>query len=341
MKIKEAHIAIDLHSKNSVIGYMNQAGKYFGQQQVSTGSQQLIREVVRIPAESKRLVIEQTNMSQWAASELAPYVQRLVICDPRHNKLISRSSVKNDRLDTRRLCELLRMGARRLFYCQIKEYETITKNLTAAKRQLVARLRHWGYNGQLRKADYKNPEAILQQIPNEPLRRELASKWERIGFLADHKAPQMKRIIASGEAYPEIKEFQKMAGAGPVSAHTFSGYIQTPCRFSHQGQLIKFSRLAVRKHSSDSHRLRGERLSKQGHSSLKNASHTIWKSAMGSTNEVSNFYRASLKEVGDPDKARLNTQRKILITLWTVWKHHSTYDPNKFTYHPVKGEATH
>jgi hypothetical protein len=107
--------------------------------------------------------IEQGNMTQWAAHQLAPYVDKLIICDPPHNKLISSGVCKNDTVGTMALCELLRLGAlkplyydkevgkRRLFYYQIKEYQRITKQMVSGKRQLKARLHHWGYNLKLSK----------------------------------------------------------------------------------------------------------------------------------------------------------------------------------------------
>lgn len=338
----QVYIAIDLHSKHSKMGYMNEQGEYLGQQGMQTTAQNLIGGVVRIPAARKFLTLEQGNMAFWAAERLRGYVDELIVCDPRQNHLISRSMVKNDDRDTYQLCQLLRLGAlkpvwrpkrmgdRRLFYHQIKEYQRLNKALTTNKRQLQAMLRHWGYNQKLTKADYARPEPILDQITPAGLAREVEAKFTHIDMIARAKHEQFERITQAGRGYPEIIQFQKMSGMGPVGAHTFSGYIQTPYRFQRRGQLIRFCQLAVRKASSDGRRLRAERLSKAGHGPLKNVAHTVWKSAMKSPNEVSGFYQASLARCGDPVKARLNTQRKILITLWSIWKHNQTYSAQKF-----------
>lgn len=351
MNTKTAYIAIDLHHKNSVIGHMNQAGKYIGPRQVPTEPTPLIKQVVSISAEHKQLTIEQGNLSHWMADKLKPYVDRLIICDPRHNKLISAGGSKNDETDTRHLCKLLRLGAlkeiyheqqmgeRRLFYFQVKQYERFTKSLTIAKRQVTAALRNWGYNVCLSRQDYKHPESCLKAVTDRRLQAELRWKFKEIQFLASQKANQFKRLMATGQAYPEITEFQKMAGCGPVTAHTFSGYIQTPHRFSRKEQLIKFCRLAVNKYSSDGRSLRSERLCKAGHSSLKNVSYTIWKCARGSANEVSDFYHSSCERSNNPTNARLNTQRKIIKTFWILWKHNRTYNPTKFNSSPMRNST--
>lgn len=341
-KYKEVYIAIDLHSKNSMIGYMNQKGQYQGQQHVATTAENLISQVAAIPADCKHLTIEQGNMAFWAAEQLCEYVDELIICDPRHNALISGSANKNDHLDTLRLCKLLRMGElkavwrpkqlgnRRLFYHQIKEYQRLTKTLTIHKRQLQASLRHWGINVRLAKRDYHHPEGLLAGVEREELAAELAGKFDFIQAIARQKQQQWDRITGTGSRFWEIAEFRKMSGIGPVGAHIFSGYIQTPHRFRRRGQLIRFCQLAVRSRSSDGRRMRRERLDKAGHGCLKNVAHIAWKAAQKSDNEVRRFYRASLARVGDPVKARLNTQRKILITLWSLWKHKRKYRPQKF-----------
>lgn len=339
---KEVYIAIDLHSKYSMIGYMNQQGEYMGYQQVETTARNLINYVVSIPAERKQLTIEQGNMAFWAAEQLAGNVDRLIVCDPGHNALICRSANKNDQLDTLRLCKLLRlgelkpvwhprqMGIRRLFYQQVKEYQRLRKSLTNHKRQLQASLRHWGINVKLAPGDYQAPEPILDQITEPMLLEHLQAKFSLVRELQASKDQQLARIEQTGTRFWEIAEFQKMPGIGPVGAHTFSAYIQTPHRFRRKGQLIRFCQLGVRKTSSDGRQLRTERLDKSGHGCLKHVGHVGWKAALKTDNEVSRFYQASLAACGNPVHARLNTQRKILITLWSIWKNKNTYNPEKF-----------
>lgn len=342
MHYKQIYIAVDLHHKNSVIGYMDQQGQYIEQLQIPTTAKRLRGEVAGISADCKYLTIEQGNQAFWAGQQLAPYVDRLIICDPKYNRLITHSEDKNDAVDTRRLCTLLRLGSlkevwrpkqmghRRLFYQQIKEYEWLNKQLVINKRRLQATLQHWGYRLEISKTDYKYPERICQQVGDPKLAGHLRHRLAHIGFLTQQKTDQLDRIVQAGSQYEEISEFQKMPGMGKVRSHTFSGYIQTPHRFANRRQVISFSKLAVVSRSSDGRRLAGEHLSKAGHSSLKNLSYGAWKTAMNGDNEVSRFYQASLERCGDPIHARLNTQRKILISLWSLWKNNQSYRPEKF-----------
>lgn len=338
------YIAIDLHSNTSTIGYMNKEGEYIGQQQVQTSVMNLINQVVAIPGQHKKLTLEQSNMAFFMAGKLQNYVDELIVCDPRYNGLISRGENKNDKIDTLGLCTLLRlghlkaiwrpkqMGMRRLFYGQVKEYGRLVKTLSIHKRQLQDVLRHWGINVTVRKTHYKRPEELLCDIDKPLLREELREKFTFIGCVASQKERQMERIKQTGEQFWEIGEFMKIPGVGPVGAHQFSGYLQTPHRFRRPGQVIKFCQLAVRKFTSDGKSVRSERLSKAGHGCLKNIAHIAWKSTMGSDNEVSRYYHDCLEVSGNPVHARLTTQRKILITMWALWKNKTPYDPKKFTY---------
>lgn len=339
---KKVYIAIDLHSKTSMIGYMNESGKYIGHQRVATSGINLINQVAVIPAERKHLTIEQSNMAFWAAEQLRDYVDELIVCDPRYNSLVYSSENKNDNLDTLRLCRLLRMGelksiwspkqmgVRRVFYHQIKEYQRLIKTLAIHKRQLGDSLRHWGINVKLTDSDYRNPEGILARTDSQLLREELEAKFSFIQAITAQSRQQFTRARQTGSQFWEIAEFQKMSGIGPVGAHTFSGYIQTPHRFRRRSQLIGFCKLGVRKFTSDGSKVRNQRLSKAGHGCLKNLAHVAWKASQSGENEVSGFYQESLQECGNPVHARLNTQRKILITLWSIWKNKYSYNPEKF-----------
>lgn len=345
------YIGIDLHSNTSTIGYMNQQGDYCGHRQVQTTSQNLINQVTVIPGKVKKLTLEQSNMAFWAGELLHEVVDELIVCDPRHNALISRGENKNDGLDTLALCQLLRlgqlrqvwrpkqMGLRRLFFHQVKEYHRLVKTMAIHKRQLGDGLRHWGINIKLTRADYKRPEQVLSGVNNELLRQEFAQKMQTITLLIERKELQKQRMQNTATGFDEVAEYLKMPGIGPVGACTFSGYIQNPNRFSRPGQLIKFCKLGVRHFTSDGKKVRNPRLSKAGHGVLKNLAHVAWKINMNTGNEIDRYYGQKLECCGNPVHARLSTQRKILITMWALWKNNARYDPNRFIYNG-RGDST-
>jgi hypothetical protein len=92
----------------------------------------------------------------WAASLydlLKPHVSKIVVCDPRRNALLKEGS-KSDRIDARKLAELLRGGLLRPVYDGetglrtlrelARSYLTISRDLTRVMNRLKALHRGWG-----------------------------------------------------------------------------------------------------------------------------------------------------------------------------------------------------
>lgn len=338
------YASIDLHHKTSTLGQMDRDGRFLGKKHFPTSGKNLVKHVRLIPAKKRMLTIEQGNQAHWAACLLAPHVDKLVICDPKANRSIYGGLIKNDTVDTEKLCELFRLGAikpvyyaselgkRKLLLAQVKEYERIKKQLTINKNQFQASLRNWGYPIKMNPTLYAHPRRVLDQIDRVDLAEEFSRKLGHIGFLVQLKKEQKQAFVATGSDYWEIPEFQKMPGCGVIHSHTISAYLQTPHRFQNRRQVVHFSKLAIIRHSSDGRQLKNEKLAKTGHSSLKSATHQIWKAAMHrrDDNEVKQFYYQSLERTKNEENARLNTQRKIITSLWSLWKNNQSYQGDKF-----------
>jgi hypothetical protein len=122
-----------------------------------------------------------------------------------------------------------------------------------------------------------------------------------------------------------------MPGVGPVGAHLFDGFIQTPHRFKTKQKLWRYCQLGIRSKTSDDKPLGYEDLDPNGRSELKAMSYRAWLAAhRHSGNEVETFFEQSLQRTGDRTHARLNTRRKILATLLSLLKNQSAYRPERF-----------
>jgi hypothetical protein len=72
---------------------------------------------------------------------------------------------------------------------------------------------------------------------------------------------------------------------------------------------------------------------RRGNHELKNLSYHAWRTACKSTtgpNAIKMFYQQSRFRTGSVRHARLNTQRKILETMWMIWLRHRPFDPERF-----------
>lgn len=83
----------------------------------------------------KILALEETTTAQWLYVELVDHVDRLIICDPFRNRLLS-DGPKTDKIDATKLCQLLRAGLlKEVFHSTDGLYEL--RRLVSAYEDLV------------------------------------------------------------------------------------------------------------------------------------------------------------------------------------------------------------
>lgn len=338
------YIAMDLHTNTSVIEWLDEEGQRAGYREVSTHPEPLQEAIRRIPGAHKKLVFEQGCHSTWAADVLSEWVDELYVSDPRCNDRISKAKHKADRPDARRLAELLfldkinqlyvpAMDHRLVFRKQYIYYERRRKEATRAIQKLISQLRYWGIRIPTDEgySASKAPE-WLEQVPTR-IRPNIEHLHQAVVLFSEQATQAWEQVTESGAGYPEIREFQKIFGIAEKGAHGLSAYIMDPHRFQTASQLYAYSKLAVRHHSSQGKRTRREKLIPAGHGSLKAITHRAVTCALrhpGPDNEVWQFYQASLGRSNSEKNARLNTQRKILRTCWSIWKHNDAYRPERF-----------
>jgi len=340
---KIAYLSMDVHARKSVLGEMDGNGKFLGNRPFITRETAIIKALKAIKAKTKYLVIEAGPMSNWVAQVANDYVSQVIICDPRENALIYKSSKKNDKVDTKKLCRLLRLGEfkavyrpendqRAVFKAAVQHYLDLRDQLTALKHKIKAIYRQWGVIDVFTDAVYSENgrDTFLNQIPHPPICLQLKRLYTLLDTTAAMKQTAQKSMQALGRCYTEIKEFIKIPGMGPIGAHIFDAYIQTPYRFAKRSRLWKYCRLAVTDCTSDGKPLGYKRLDKSGINELKALSYRAFLSAIKGDNEVKRFYLNSLQRTHDRKHARLNTQRKILSVMLSIWKKGQPYRAELF-----------
>jgi len=144
---------------------------------------------------------------------------------------------------------------------------------------------------------------------------------------------QFRRLMCqTGRQFPEIQRLSTTPGVGLVGSHLFVAYVQDPKRFPKFGRLTRYCRLGIRDRTSDDKPLGYQQLDREGIGTLKAISYRAYlQAAKRRTGPVWEFYQLSLRHTGSTTHARLNTQRKILLTLWTLWLTGREFDPDQFS----------
>ena len=208
----------------------------------------------------------------------------------------------------------------------------MTDQQARVKKKIKAMYRHWGvilFGHKLYSTEHRGE--CLQKVKHRHVRNQLNhlySLMDAIETITKSAFQEMKQL---GRRYPEIQQFMKISGVGPVGAHVFDAYIQTPYRFATDSKLSRYCRLGITDRTSDGKPLGYKKLDKSGIGQLKALSHRAYKSSMRGDNEVKRFYLSSLERTHDHKHARLNTQRKILCVMLSIWKKGEAYRPELFS----------
>ncbi len=342
---KIAYLAMDLHARNCTLGEMDDSGQFRGTIEFPTTENNIIHALKSVKARQKYLTIEEGPLTYWAAQIAHPVVNQVIACDPRENALIYKSPHKKDKVDTRKLCRLLRLDElkhiyhpesdeRAIFKSAAQHYIDLRNQLVRLKQKIKATYRHWGIIDIFTDSVYSSNsrDKYLMRVEHIPIRNQLL----RLYHLMDQAEAMLKSALRAmkklGRNYPEINEFKKMPGIADISSHIFDAFIQTPHRFAHKNRLWKYCRLSITSRSSDGKQLGFQRIdNRSGIGELKSLSYRAFMSAMKGDNEVKRFYLSSLERTHDKKHARLNTQRKILAVMYSIWKKGVPYRAELFS----------
>lgn len=329
---------------------MSQNGKLLGLERFETSEHNLREHVGNLEAKEVQLTIESAPLARWAAGVLRPLVTRLVICDPRRNRLISCNPDKDDEIDAEDLCRLLRLGELKEVWISDDEgrqvlreavYDLLKMRNQQRELKTLIKNRYRGFGIlKLGGKELFHPEKRqrwIEKIPKSRLHGLLAT-YELFDTSLGLWTEQLAEVNRLGRAFPEIERFQEVPGVGEIGSAVFAAFIEDPHRFQRASQIYRYSRLSITNRRSDGKPLGYERLDRRGHGELKNMSYHAWRTGIRAGKQsdvIRRFYLASKERAGTARHGRLNTQRKILKTLWLMWKNGTHFDPDYFLQNPT------
>src|SRR5438128_1731744 len=148
---QEKYIGMDVHQATISVAVMDAQGKLIMECLLETRAVTIV-EFIRGLHGTLSLTFEEGTSAAWLHDLLKPHVGRLVVCDPRKNALLKDGN-KSDRIDARKLAELLRGNQLHPVYHgehgvrTLKElgrsYLTITQDVTRVMNRIKALYRSW------------------------------------------------------------------------------------------------------------------------------------------------------------------------------------------------------
>ena len=101
------YIGMDVHKESVSIAVMNAAGKMVMECVIETKASTILQCLDGLRGDL-HVTFEEGTSAAWLYDLLKPHVTELIVCDPRKNASM-RADSQNDKIDARRLAELLRI----------------------------------------------------------------------------------------------------------------------------------------------------------------------------------------------------------------------------------------
>ena len=151
MTSNKKYIGMDVHKESISIAVMNSTGKLVMESVIETKASTILQFIDGLRGDV-HVTFEEGTWAAWLYDLLKPHVTEVVVCNPRKNALLKDGS-KSDRIDARKLAELLRGNQLKAVYHgenglrTLKElarsYLTISKDLGRVMNRLKALYRSW------------------------------------------------------------------------------------------------------------------------------------------------------------------------------------------------------
>ncbi len=344
----DKYIGLDVHQATVSVAVLDSAGKLVMECTIETKAETILQFFHGLRG-NLSVTFEEGTCAAWLYDLLKrPRVNRVVVCNPRKNALL-KSGNKSDRIDARKLAELLRTGLLSPVYHgetgvrTLKElarsYLTIAKDLTRVMNRLKALYRSWAIPcaGQQVYAPRHRAE-WLGKLSEAGVHHRAERLYQQLDLLQSLRQEARRELLAESRKHPATRLLRKIPYLGPVRVAVLIALLQTPHRFRTKRQLWAYSGLALETHTSAEYRfvagqlqrsrkllaIRG--LNKNHNHDLKYLFKSAATAASARPGLFRDFYDALLAKGMKPSMARLTLARKIAAITLAIWKKGGRFD---------------
>ena len=347
---QEKYIGMDVHQATISVAVMDASGKLIMECLLETKAATMV-EFIQGLRGTLAVTFEEGTSAAWLHDLLKPHVSRLLVCDPRKAALLKDGN-KSDRIDARKLAELLRTNQLTPVYHEdhgvrtLKElgrsYLTITKDVTRVMNRIKALYRSWAIpcSGTTVYAP-RHRAQWLGKIVEPGVRVRAEHLYQQLDSLQPVRLAARRELLQESQKHAAVKRLRQIPSIGPIRAALLVALLQTPHRFRTKRQLWAYSGFAVETHDSGEYRcVRGklqrnrERVTVRGlnanhNKDLKNLFKSAAISASTRPGPLHDFYVARVENGMRPTMARLTLARKIAAVTLIIWKKGVSFDPKQ------------
>lgn len=346
------YMGMDVHAAMTVVAVMDADGKVILETMVPTEAGAIIRLVQSISG-PLYVTFEETTQAEWLYDVVRCFVADVIVCDPRHNKLLSEGS-KGDKVDARKLADLLRTGMLRRVYHgnegsrKLKQlmrgYETLSEDTKRTMVRIKAIFRSRGIPTPGRQVYQPQQREQWLELLTEPgLRERVSWLYKQLDHLKPLRREAKNAMLAESRKHRGVKLLQTIPQLGPIRAAIIVAIVDAPHRFRTRHQLWSYCGLAVVTHMSSEYEMKDGRivrtrkpiatrgLNRNCNPRMKEV--FIGAATAANRTELYRSYLESLEQKGiRKEMARLTLSRKIAAIALTIWKKGESFDPKKLNW---------
>ena len=340
-------IGLDVHSATFTVAVLNDKGKVVRCRRRPTSERNLIEELCAVVA-PRRLVVEESTLAQWVKTVAEPYMDQVVICDPRRNRWIAKEEFNDDRSSSIKLAELMRGGyikeiphpshdaaqLRRLFY----HYFDLNRQTVRFKNKLKATFRQAGRRpqGSGVYGDTARQDWLKLLEGHSGLLHQARDLYRMVDLVEQMKSRTLQATVRSARRWDRrsYDVLNTVPGIGKVIASGYMAIIVHPDRFGKENKLWRYAGLGNVRHVSDDV-VYSDRPSRSGNRVLKwlVGQHfqgaVVRRIARGKGNRFTHHYQALLATGHSKKVAKRTICRNLLSVVRAVWKKGEAYRDNE------------
>src|ERR1700730_6305777 len=205
------YIGLDVHQASISAAVRDDAGKLVMECVIETKAGTIL-EFIRGLRGSLCLTFEEGTSAAWLYELVKPHVAQVVVCDPRKNALLKVGN-KNDRVDARKLSELLRAGLLTPVYHGdsgvrtlrelSRSYLTVTKDLTRVMNRTKALYRSWSIpcaGGKVYSP--RHSSSWLEQLSQAGVRRRADQLYQQFDGLVQIRRQARREMLTESQKQP-------------------------------------------------------------------------------------------------------------------------------------------
>lgn len=338
-------VGLDVHDATTSICMRDRDGRILHETVIPTTTAAL-RRYFRLHRGRIAVTFEEGTLASWLYQILHEQVALLIVCNPRHNRLLNVGS-KSDRIDARKLSELLRLGALRPVHhdahpVEIRElvahYDVLVTDSIRVMVRIRSIYRANGVRVEGENAHESRPrKRWLRAMRNEVARRRLERLYRQFDAVLELREEARLDMLAAAAKYPEFELLQTIPYVGEIRAAHLLAWVAVR-HFPSRRHLWSYAGFAVVTRSSSDHDRDGRRnerprlsrgLSRNCNPRLKRVLKDIALGASRGRGALKGIYDAYIARGLTVQVARVALARRIASIVRAVLRHSHPYSEQR------------